>query len=74
MYSLAITTEPTFAAGPPMALFEGPYVDSSGRWYDIGPDGRFLMLKPGWLSTGQEAPLNVVLNWDQELLERVPVP
>jgi hypothetical protein len=63
---------PSARFGPPTALFEGPYVDASGRWYDVGPDGRFLLLKAGWLSSGQEAPLNVVLNWFEELERLLP--
>ena len=73
MFATAVTTDPTFAFAPPVALFDGPYVDSLGRWYDVAPDGRFLMIKPGWLSTGREVPLNVVLNWFEELKQRVPI-
>jgi serine/threonine-protein kinase len=73
MFATAITTEPTFSARPAVALFDGPYIDSMGRWYDVAPDGRFLMLKPGWLSEGRETPvMHIVLNWFEELKRLVP--
>jgi hypothetical protein len=71
-FAVAIATEPTFAFGPAAPLFDGPYVDSTGRYYDIAPDGRFLMIKPGWLSAGHDAPLHVVLNWFDELQRLAP--
>jgi serine/threonine-protein kinase len=73
MFAAAVTTGRAFAAAPAVALFDGPYVDSNGRWYDVAPDGRFLLIKPGWLSAGRDAPLYVVLNWLQELKQRVPI-
>jgi hypothetical protein len=72
MFAAAVTTKPSFSFAPPVALFDGPYVDSIGRWYDVAPDGRFLMIKPGWLSAGHDAPLNVVLNWHEELTRALP--
>ena len=52
------------------------YFDNLGRNYDVAPDGRFLMVTTGD-QTGEDATspqISVVLNWHQELLERVPVP
>jgi hypothetical protein len=54
-------------------LFEAPY--AFDRWnpsYDVGPDGRFLMIRP---SAEELAPpvVHVVLNWFEELKRRVPV-
>ena len=56
-------------------LFEGQYAVSttlSSRNYDVSPDGqRFLMVKP----IEQEQPtaqINVVLNWFEELKQKVP--
>ena len=44
------------------------------REYDVEPDGqRFLMLKRPGPTEADPARINVVLNWHQELLERVPV-
>ena len=37
-----VTTEPTFSAGKPKVLFEGPYVPTPRSFpdYDVSPDGR----------------------------------
>ena len=57
------------------ALFGLPW---GGRQYDVDPNGqRFLMLSntaSGDDDTVLTPQINVVLNWTQELLERVPVP
>jgi serine/threonine-protein kinase len=73
MMAVSIETEPTFNAGRPQVLFEGSYVsspfDPEFQYYDISPDGkRFLMLK----EAEQEAPINIVLNWFEELKRLVP--
>ena len=52
-------------------LFEGRYqrLVSDARNYDVAPNGeRFLMLK----AERDAEDLVVVINWHQELLERVP--
>ena len=74
MMVVPIETEPTFSAGRPTVLFEGSYVVSTiiqdYRYYDISPDGqRFLMLKEAGT---EEAQINVVLNWFEELKRLVP--
>jgi hypothetical protein len=75
MMVVSVQTEPTFRRGRPEVLFEGTYLSSgftSGyQYYDISPDGqRFLMIK----ETGSEqAPINVVLNWFEELKRLVPI-
>jgi eukaryotic-like serine/threonine-protein kinase len=73
MMAVDIATQRGFAAGKPGMLFEGRYQPSPVQSddYDVSPDGqRFLMLKP----TEQAAPtqINVVLNWFEELKQRVP--
>ncbi len=70
----------TFSATAPSALFENSFVADIAAGgggnpnYDASPDGRHFVfvedLSAG--STSQE--LRVVLNWHQELLERVPLP
>jgi Tol biopolymer transport system component len=74
-----IQTQPTFSAGKPRQLFEGPYVSNAaaGSWvadYSIALDGqRFLMLKPKEQQQQTEpTQINVVLNWFEELKHRVP--
>ncbi len=75
MMAVDTTTQPTFSAGTPRMLFEGRYRSSSNSTragYDITQDGqRFLMIKP---SEQEASPtqINVVLNWFEELKERVP--
>jgi serine/threonine-protein kinase len=75
MFAVPVDTTRGFSAGKPRVLFEGRYVvgtwDVAGLDYDLAPDGRFLMLKPG---ADEQAPprLNVVLNWVDELKRRVP--
>ncbi len=66
----------TLVAGKPGVLFEGRYVSHSNppgyQYYDISPDGkRFLMLKEENLAEAQ-TPINVVLNWFEELKRLVP--
>ena len=58
-------------------LFPDLYYRTRGsRSYDVSQDGeRFLMIKTGD-QTSEDVPapqITVVLNWSQELLERVPV-
>ncbi len=44
-------------------------------FYDISPDGqRFLMIKEADEEEGQQAQINVVLNWFEELKRLVPTP
>ena len=70
--AVPIKTTPTFTYGNPHELFEGRYAAP-----DIHPDGdRFHMLQLE--ESGQTGPdleqINIVLNWFEELKERVPVP
>jgi len=51
----------------------GHSIPAGFQHYDISPDGkRFLMMKEGLIQ--QQTPINIVLNWFEELKERVPVP
>jgi hypothetical protein len=72
LYATAIESEPSWSAGPAVALLEGAYVDGLGRWFDVGDDGRFLFIKPGWLSDERQVPLRVVLNFFAELERKLP--
>ena len=76
MVSLPVQTSSTFSFGPAESLFEGDYrFGVAGRTFDVTPDGqRFLMIKPLTSADDPAAPrINVVLNWFEELKERVPV-
>ena len=77
MMAVSVETEPTFSAGKPEVLFEGSYLSSESdpefQYYDIHPDGqRFLMMKEG--TAQEQAQINVVLNWFEELKRLVPTP
>jgi serine/threonine protein kinase len=75
-----VETGPTFKAGKPETLFRGTYVrmtTNDGQPWDIHPDGkRFLMMKePEAVASANGSPrkINIVLNWFEELKQRVPV-
>jgi eukaryotic-like serine/threonine-protein kinase len=73
--AVAVQTEPAFKLGNSESLFRGKYLSWSfwaGHTWDISPDGkRFLMIKQ---SGSAEIPgkINVVVNWFEELKQRVP--
>ena len=64
MMVVAVQTDPTFDAGVPRLLFEGPYA----LGYDVSKDGqRFLMVERPEAELAPIARLNVVLDWFGEL-------
>ena len=74
--SVDIETEPDFSFSNEQLLpLEGFNVVSLYRDYDITPDGeRFVMVVPEDESnTAANASINIVMNWFEELAERVPV-
>jgi serine/threonine protein kinase len=78
--AVSVENEPTFNPGKPRILFTGAYVGTGlveGTPWDISLDGkRFLMLKKVEVpTTAEEEPhrINVILNWFEELKQRVPV-
>ena len=75
MMAVGITTQPSFTVGKPQMLFEGPYapIAAATRNYDVSPDGqRFLMLKTSEQAQAAPTQINVVLNWFEELKQKVP--
>jgi len=61
---------PNFSAGRPTPLFQTPLsvnrnAPARDRRYDVGPDGRFLIVTPG--DRGPFAPFTVVVNWAKGL-------
>jgi hypothetical protein len=75
MMVVDITTEPTFSVGKPKVLFQGPYEPTPATfpYYDVTQDGRrFLMLKPVESAETSPTQINVVLNWFEELKQKVP--
>jgi len=80
--AVAIETEPTFKAGKPETLFRGTYASlfllDQHPWDISRPDGKhFLMMKEftpdGTPAAGGPRKINIVLNWIEELKQRVPV-
>ncbi|HEX9597672.1 MAG TPA: hypothetical protein VF982_12385, partial [Anaerolineales bacterium] len=71
LMAVDITSQPSFSAARPRLLFEGQYRIFRTD-YDVSPDGqRFLMLDP--IERPQPATqINVVLNWFEELKQKVP--
>jgi hypothetical protein len=77
--SVDIVTEPAFGFSNEQTLpVEGFNVVANYRDYDISPDGtRLLMVFPADRPDSGEparSQINIVLNWFEELKERVPVP
>jgi serine/threonine-protein kinase len=77
--AVSVETEGSFKSGKPEFLFRGPYVvlgANEGHPWDISPDGkRFLMMKGAGSAsstTGGPRKINIVLNWFEELKQRVP--
>ena len=73
MMVVAINTQAAFSAGTPQVLFAGPYTSGQGfrQNYDVTPDGqRFVMVRAAQGS--EQAQINVVLNWFEELKRLVP--
>jgi serine/threonine-protein kinase len=75
---VTVTTEPEFDFGNPVAL-PRPFrltPPQGRRSYDVAPDGRIVAViipEGGDESTGAQR-LAVVLNWQEELKAKVPVP
>ena len=73
MLSARVAPGVTFRADAPEVLFEGGFDPSLERVYDIAPDGRFVMFERGPRDDTASASIVMVLNWFNELKQRVPV-
>jgi serine/threonine-protein kinase len=76
MFQVEIEATTSFRPGTPKMLFRKSYywgLAADGRSYDIGPDGRLLMIKDGGV-TGGDPSIRVVLNWHEELKRLIPNP
>ena len=80
--AVPVKTDPSFSLETPKTLFHGTYVSFGVQGnrtelnpWDISPDGkRFLMVKqPDALAYGGPRKINIVVNWLEELKQRVPV-
>jgi hypothetical protein len=75
----AVSNTPSFKAGVPVALF-GAVQNSvatvgavtSGLDWDVTADGKKFLLATLARDENQQSPITVVLNWTEELKQRVP--
>ena len=77
LMSVAVTGEPDLAVGRPRVISDGRFFSYRGNSaYDVTPDGSFVIISRDGNAPGDDAQphINFVLNWHQELLERVPNP
>jgi len=79
LVSVRIETQPSFSVSEPVAVpLDGMIQPEGGiRQYDTLPDGKMLALRnapqPGATEQRSQQRINVVLNWLEELKQRVPV-
>ena len=77
MKTVPVETETSVKYGNPKELFRGDYLSTyGGTQYSVTRDGqRSLMIKSAGPEKGGEESrkINVVLNWFEELKEKVPV-
>jgi Tol biopolymer transport system component/tRNA A-37 threonylcarbamoyl transferase component Bud32 len=74
MMAVDVQTTPTFSAGKPRKLFERAYERSLALWanYDASPDGQRLLMVRQENASAQATHINVVLNWLEELKQKLP--
>jgi Tol biopolymer transport system component len=68
MMAVTITTGPSLVAATSRVLFAA---DAYEPGYDVAPEGRFIMIEDGPSET-PATELAIVLNWTEELKQRVP--
>jgi serine/threonine protein kinase len=77
--AVPVETGTSFSAGTPEMVFKGEYISpQSGLQYSVTPDGqKFLMIKNATnvqdSSVQMRRKINIIVNWFEELKERVPV-
>ncbi len=76
LMAVPVDTSAAFASGNPEAVVDFPYFSGNpGRPYDVSPDGRRFLVIASAGSNGEAGPqIITVLNWTEELKQRVPVP
>ena len=75
LMAVDIQQEPDFRPGRPRVLLEGAYVPTIwvGRNYDVAPDGQSFLLVEQELEGIEQAQIQVVLNWFEEVQRIAPV-
>jgi hypothetical protein len=68
--AMAVSTSGELTVGKPRVLFEGRYLNVRDKSYDVGPDGRFLLLVGPPEETARH--LDVVTGFAAELLRLAP--
>ncbi len=74
-----VRTQPAFSFGRPTPIpIERAILGGNGRYYDMTPDGKqfLVVMPPGAQGEAARPPaerINVVLNWLEELKQRVPM-
>ncbi|HUU35762.1 MAG TPA: hypothetical protein VMW48_16965, partial [Vicinamibacterales bacterium] len=73
MMVVDVETTPSFSAGKPRKLFDNDYERSIALWanYDATPDGERLLMVRREAPTAPPTHINVVLNWLDELKQRL---
>ena len=74
LMAVPIETGENFTPGTPERLLDKAYrAEAPGRTYDIAPDGqRFLMIQQPESTEAGPTSITIVLNWFEELKQRVP--
>ena len=73
LMSVTVSGANTFVAGRPAVLFDGSYVAGPLQNYDVGPDGRFVMMEEGD-DAFDTSELVFVQNWFEELRQKIAPP
>ena len=68
-YAVPVPEPGSASFGRPREVLRGPYINVGWRSYDIGPDGRFLLIEGPREETARH--LNVITNWLGEVTRRV---
>jgi Tol biopolymer transport system component len=72
---MAVAIRPDGSFGTPQKLFDWPTIGipGFGRTFDVTPDGkRFLMVKEADEAQAGSSDINIVMNWIEELKQRLP--
>ena len=70
--AVEVTINQEFNVGSPRMLFDGPYRNVPGVFYDVATDGRFLMLEENFKQP-RTSQIQAIFNWSEEVKRRVPV-
>ena len=75
LYATPVTTETSFSFGAPQeqpVTFPDRESNSAPRNHDATPDGKFIAVVTARGETNARAQINLVLNWFEELTQKVP--